>query len=126
MTSRATIIVIMTLFTQAICAPEVKGTMTKIAVTTLRSPADAVLSYKELLYILEVRNGDDGIKPESLSPCARAILGCCNEKVMNENCSEALNCGAFFFDVNPCEDKFVIDALSAARSFYEQINRVTR
>lgn len=123
MVHSATIICLMAVFTQAICAPQVKTTKDKIA-STLATPAN--LSYDELLFILKVRNGEEVKKPISLSPCARAILGCCQKKIMNEQCSETLQCGAFFFDVNPCEDKFVIDALNAARAFYEQFNTVRR
>ncbi|KAJ2951961.1 hypothetical protein O0L34_g4220 [Tuta absoluta] len=110
-----TLTILTVLLTQALCKPEVKS-------STFATPAN--LSYDELLYILKVRSGEQP-KPRRLSPCARAILGCCRERVMNEHCSETLKCGAFFFDVNPCEDKFIIDALNAARAFYEQFNSVT-
>ncbi|CAK1546196.1 unnamed protein product [Leptosia nina] len=83
------------------------------------------LSYNELLYILKTRNGDRTKPPKALSPCARAILGCCDEnKVINENCSVLLNCGAYFFDDNPCDDKFIYDALRAATAFYHQYDKV--
>ncbi|KPJ05618.1 hypothetical protein RR46_01680 [Papilio xuthus] len=82
------------------------------------------LTVDVLSYILSTRNGEDVNAPKTISPCASAILTCCNEKVMNPYCSERLKCGAFFFDDNPCEDKFVIDALKAARAFYEQLNSV--
>lgn len=123
MARSATIICLMAVFTQAICAPQVKARMDKIA-STLTTPAN--LSYDELLFIFKVRSGEEPKKPKSLSPCSRAILGCCRNKVMNEQCSETLQCGAFFFDVNPCDDKFVLDALNAARAFYEQFNNVRR
>lgn len=121
--SSATIICLMAVFTQAICAPQGKVTMDQIA-STIAPPAK--LTYDELLFILKVRNGEETRKRISLSPCARAILGCCQKNVMNEQCSETLQCGAFFFDVNPCDDKYVIDALNAARAFYEQFNTVRR
>ncbi|CAG4916377.1 unnamed protein product [Colias eurytheme] len=90
---------------------------------TIRSPAN--LSYEELSFILKTRHGLVEKPPKTLTPCARAILGCCDDKkVMNESCSESLKCGAFFFDDNPCEDKFIIDALKAAKNFYEQFNKV--
>lgn len=79
---------------------------------------------EELTYILSTRNGEYVNPPKTITPCASAILSCCNEKVINPYCSEKLKCGAFFFDDNPCEDKFVIDALKAARAFYEQLNSV--
>nr|XP_034829886.1 uncharacterized protein LOC117987031 [Maniola hyperantus] len=81
-------------------------------------------TYNELLYILQSRHGEVGNRPKHLTPCARAILGCCNNRVMNETCSENLKCGAYFFDDNPCEDKFIVDALHAAKLFYEQFNLV--
>lgn len=81
-------------------------------------------TYNELLYILQSRHGEAGKRPKHLTPCARAILACCNNKVMHETCSESLKCGAYFFDDNPCEDKFIIDALEAARQFYSQFNSV--
>lgn len=123
MVHSATIMCLMAVFTQAICAPQVKARMDKIA-STLTTPVN--IPYDELLFILKVRSGEEATKPKTLSPCARAILGCCQKKIMNEQCSETLQCGAFFFDVNPCEDKFVIDALNAARAFYEQFNTVRR
>ncbi|CAH0729396.1 unnamed protein product, partial [Brenthis ino] len=81
------------------------------------------VTYEELVYILHTRNGIDSARPKYLTPCARAILGCCKGKVINENCSEALHCGAYFFDNNPCDDKFILQALEAARSFYDQFTR---
>ncbi|CAH2235513.1 jg14778, partial [Pararge aegeria aegeria] len=81
-------------------------------------------TYNELLFILQSRHGMAGMQPKHLTPCARAILGCCNNKAMNDTCSENLKCGAHFFDDNPCEDKFIIDALEAAKLFYEQFNAV--
>ncbi|KPJ06039.1 hypothetical protein RR48_14481 [Papilio machaon] len=86
--------------------------------------SDDRFTVEELSYILATRNGEEVNQPKTISPCASAILSCCNEKVMNPYCSESLKCGAFFFDDNPCEDKFVIDALKAARAFYEQLNNV--
>lgn len=118
-----TIMFLMAVFTQAICAPQGKATMDKIA-STITTPVN--LRYDELLYLLSVRQGEEAQKPISLSPCARAILGCCQKNIMNIQCSETLKCGAFFFDVNPCDDKFVLDALDAARAFYEQFNTVRR
>lgn len=111
-----TVMIISTmLFAQALCAPEVnRNSIT----STAKPPAN--LSYDELLYILQTRNGIPQ-KPKTLSPCARAILGCCRDNQMNESCSETLKCGAFFFDVNPCDDRFVIDALKAAKEFYQQL-----
>lgn len=82
------------------------------------------LSYNELQYILNARNGFTEVPKITLSVCARAILGCCRQKDMNIMCSETLGCGAHFFDDNPCEDKFITVALKAAKSFYEQINTV--
>ncbi|CAG9559735.1 unnamed protein product [Danaus chrysippus] len=79
------------------------------------------IKYNELVYILETRHGNPAKKPTRLTPCARAILSCCEEKVINEGCSESLKCGAYFFDDNPCEDKFIIDALEAAKLFYQQL-----
>ncbi|XP_023933792.2 uncharacterized protein LOC112042851 [Bicyclus anynana] len=81
-------------------------------------------TYNELLFILQSRFGEAGPQPKHLTPCARAILGCCNNNVMNETCSESLKCGAHFFDDNPCEEKFILDALTAAKLFYEQFNTV--
>ncbi|KAL0882535.1 hypothetical protein ABMA27_000997 [Loxostege sticticalis] len=118
MPSHTTIILIATLVAQAICLPQVKRKIDNP--TTIRSPAN--LSLEELKFIIGVRNGDDVTPPKTMTPCARAILGCCNGTVMNESCSESLNCGAYFFDVNPCSEKFVVDALNAARTFYEQFN----
>lgn len=118
-----TIVFITTLiFAQAICRPEVqKNTIT--GGVTINVPAN--LSYNELRYILQARNGVDVLAPKVLSPCARAILGCCKDNQMNESCSESLNCGAFFFDDNPCDEKFIIDALKAAKSFYQQLKDTT-
>lgn len=101
------------LLTQAFCATEVNSIGQPI-----KSLAN--LPYEELVFILQSRLGI-AQKPRTLSPCARAILGCCKENRMNEHCSESLNCGAFFFDDNPCEDRFIIDALQAAKSFYTQL-----
>lgn len=89
-------------------------------VQTLKSPAN--MSYEELEYILQMKRGEETKKPKVLSPCARAILGCCTGPMMNSHCSEQLNCGAFFFDNNPCEERFVLDALNAAKSFYSQFD----
>lgn len=80
------------------------------------------MTYEELNYILKTKRGEVEVPPKTLSPCARAILGCCNGIVMNGHCSESLNCGAFFFDNNPCDEKFVVSALEAAKSFYKQFN----
>lgn len=90
--------------------------------STLKSPAS--MSYEELDYILRTKRGEVTVPPKKLTPCARAILGCCNDKVMNGHCSESLNCGAFFFDDNPCEEQFVVSALKAAKTFYKQLNEV--
>lgn len=108
------------LIAQALCAPQNKPVK---KIDPLRNPD---LSYEELNYIAKVRNGESPKEPKTLTPCARAILGCCVEKVMNTDCSEAHKCGGHFFDDNPCEDKFIIDALNAARIFYEQFNKVTK
>lgn len=112
-----TIVLIATLLNQICYAREIKG--------DARSPGDGqklTLTVGELSYILITRRGGDVSPPKNISPCARAILTCCNEKVINPYCSEALKCGAFFLDDNPCEDKFVIDALKAAKIFYTQLN----
>ncbi|CAH2105508.1 unnamed protein product [Euphydryas editha] len=82
------------------------------------------ITYDELQYILKSRHGEDSPRPKHLTPCARAILGCCNNNVMNENCSESLKCGAYFFDDNPCEERFILEALVAAKKFYEQFNNI--
>lgn len=119
MADTATIILITALFAQAICAPQA---VTEKSPSTFQSPAN--LSIEEITYIIKVRSGNvnDASPPRFLTPCARAILGCCNGSVINENCSESLKCGAFFFDANPCDDKFISEALQAARGFYEQFN----
>lgn len=82
------------------------------------------ITYDELVYILQSRHGGGSERPKTMTPCARAILGCCKDKVMNEYCSESLMCGAYFFDDNPCEDKFILQALEAASKFYDQFNNV--
>ena len=82
------------------------------------------ITYEELVYILQSRHGEESERPKYMTPCARAILGCCQNKVMNEYCSESLQCGAYFFDDNPCEDKFILQALEAARKFYDQFNNI--
>lgn len=82
------------------------------------------LTYSDLNFILNSRNGVTENPEVVLSPCARAILGCCKDNKINERCSEALKCGAFFFDDNPCDEKFIVSALKAARQFYEQYNIV--
>ncbi|XP_028173849.1 uncharacterized protein LOC114362592 [Ostrinia furnacalis] len=112
------IILVLTLIAQALGAPQSKKKID--APSTIRSPAN--LSLKELEYIVGVRRGEPVPPPKTLTPCARAILGCCQKSVMNESCSEALNCGAYFFDANPCSEKYVLDALNAARTFYDQFN----
>ncbi|KAJ8727545.1 hypothetical protein PYW07_001664 [Mythimna separata] len=114
-----TIILIATLMlTQAHSRPEVRRNTITSGSTI--SPPPASLSYNELRYILQARNGVEVQTPYNLSPCARAILGCCKEGQINESCSESLKCGAFFFDDNPCDEKFILDALKAAKSFYQQ------
>lgn len=120
MVNPTAVIIMATLIVQAICAPQLKKQM-EIS-STIRSAAN--LSLAELKFIVSVRNGENAIPPKTLTPCARAILACCKESVMNESCSENLKCGAYFFDVNPCDERFVIDALNAARTFYEQFNQV--
>lgn len=112
----STILVIAMLLAQAISAPQ-------NGVSTIKSPVNMTL--EELNYLLQVRSGQPQTQPKVLSPCARAILGCCRDKIMNPSCSESLNCGALFFDVNPCEERFVNEALKAASSFYEQLNNVS-
>lgn len=83
------------------------------------------LSYKELEYIYNSRLETKNRLKVPFTPCARAILGCCKEKKMIEGCSEELGCGSLFFDSNPCQDRFMIEALEAARLFYEQYNTVS-
>ncbi|GBP56980.1 hypothetical protein EVAR_79116_1 [Eumeta japonica] len=92
-------------------------------VPTISSPAN--LTYKELVYILQYRSGTVQKPVVVLSNCARAVLGCCNSGVMNQNCFESLRCGGLIFDDNPCEDKFIIEALKAAREYYDQWNDVS-
>ncbi|KAJ8733318.1 hypothetical protein PYW08_001616 [Mythimna loreyi] len=119
-----TIILIATLmFTQAMCRPEVRRNTITSGSTV--NPPPASLSYNELRFILQARNGVEVPTPQNLSPCARAILGCCKNNQMNESCSESLKCGAFFFDDNPCDEKFIMDALKAAKSFYQQFKETT-
>lgn len=102
-------------------ARNMKSTPASYNLTKNSSP---YISYDELYYILKSRHGEVIPRPKHLTPCARAILGCCNNSVMNESCSETLKCGAYFFDDNPCEDKFILEALEAAKKFYEQFNIV--
>ncbi|CAH0605887.1 unnamed protein product [Chrysodeixis includens] len=116
MAHKSTLIMSAMLFVQALSAP---NTNKNVITSTLQTPAN--LSYSELLYILESRRGHVGEKSKRLSPCARAILGCCKDNRMNEACSESLHCGAFFFDDNPCDEKFVLDALKSAKVFYQQL-----
>ncbi|CAG9795251.1 unnamed protein product [Diatraea saccharalis] len=123
MTSVAVITIVAALIGNVICAPaEVKGN--DRGVDTIRSPAN--LSFEELNYLLRVRSGVDtpNVNPIYLTPCARAILGCCKENVMNGDCSESLNCGAYFFDVNPCDVKYIQMALESAKAFYEQFDNL--
>nr|XP_004925663.3 uncharacterized protein LOC101736265 [Bombyx mori] len=108
------------LFVGTMCAPQVNLRNPNPVLSTIN------MSYEDLDYIVKFRSGQVHAKPRTLSPCARAILGCCNGKIMNSNCSESLQCGAFFFDENPCEDRFVEDALKAAKAFYEQSNKLPR
>ncbi|XP_075971804.1 hadley [Anticarsia gemmatalis] len=113
-----TIMIIATMvFTQAFSATEVNPNSIG---GTAQSPTN--MTYEELVYILQARQGVPQ-EARTLSPCARAILGCCKENRMNEQCSESLNCGAFFFDINPCDERFVIDALKAAKNFYQQFKQ---
>lgn len=121
MANLTAIIVMAALIAQVICAPQVKKQM-KTDTSTIRSLVN--LSLAELKFIVGVRRGENVSPPKTLTPCARAILSCCKGSVMNEECSESLECGAYFFDVNPCDERFVIDALNAARTFYEQFNQV--
>lgn len=111
---RISIIVMAALIAVASSAPQ--GSQAQ----TVKSPAD--MSYQELQYILQTKRGENTKQPKVLSPCARAILGCCTGLNMNSHCSEQLNCGAFFFDANPCEEQFVLDALNAAKRFYSQFD----
>ncbi|XP_063360782.1 uncharacterized protein LOC134649879 [Cydia amplana] len=104
---------------QALGAPQNKS----VKKVDSKNPAD--LSYEELKFIDLKRRGGFPTPPKRLSPCAKAILGCCEEKVIDPECSEALYCGAHFFDDNPCDDKFIIDALKAARQYYnDQFNKI--
>lgn len=103
---------------QAFGRPEARSN-TLISGITIKPPAN--LSYNDLRYILQARNGVDVPAPKTLSPCARAILGCCKDNVINESCSEALKCGAYFFDDNPCDAKFIVSALKEAKTFYTQL-----
>ncbi|KAG7307810.1 hypothetical protein JYU34_006407 [Plutella xylostella] len=83
--------------------------------------SSANLSYDELVFILKNRNSKTGMKPpKTFSPCARAILSCCTDKKLKTKCSEDMGCGAHFFDDNPCDEKFVVEALRAAKIFYRQ------
>ncbi|KAJ0178707.1 hypothetical protein K1T71_005482 [Dendrolimus kikuchii] len=112
--SYSAIVLMTVVLASAYAAPQTSPTATK--------PPN--ISPEDLTYIIKVRNGEATTPPVNLSPCARAILGCCKANVMNTQCSENLKCGAFFFDVNPCEDKFIVEALQAARMFYQQFNKV--
>ncbi|VVC87475.1 unnamed protein product [Leptidea sinapis] len=88
----------------------------------LSSPAH--LTYDELVYLLQSRFGTQNVaKPMVLSPCAKAILGCCKEGSMDVSCSETLKCGAHFFDDNPCGERFIISALDAATKYYNQFGK---
>lgn len=116
-TYRTIMIIVTTMFAQALCRPEVNR---NAIASTIKTPAS--LTYEELVYILQARHGRVENKPIVLSPCARAILGCCKDNRMNESCSEDLKCGAFFFDVNPCDETFILDALNAAKTFYQQLH----
>ncbi|CAH1647116.1 unnamed protein product [Spodoptera littoralis] len=116
MASYTTLVIVTMVLAQAFCRPEGNKNSNY---STIKPPAS--LSYNELVYILQARHGKDVPRPKILSPCARAILGCCKDNHINESCSESLNCGAFFFDDNPCDEKFVLDALKAAKSFYQQL-----
>lgn len=117
MAAYKTLIIVTMLMTHIFCATKINQNAVN---GTISSPSN--LSYEELVYIIQERNGVPQ-RPRMLSPCARAILGCCKENQMNEGCSEALGCGAFFFDDNPCDDRFVVDALKAANTFYHQLKR---
>lgn len=110
MAATSILVIGLLMITQAICAPQ-SGS----SVRSRLAPAKTAEEIK----------GQDLKPPYALSPCARAILGCCNNKVMNSHCSESLKCGAFFFDNNPCDDKYVLEALKAANKFYSQFNKVS-
>lgn len=114
-TNTITIIAIM-MFAQAFGRPQINRN--SFIGSTIKPPAN--LSYNELRYLLQARHGVDVPTPKTLTPCAKAILGCCKDNHMNESCSESLNCGAHFFDDNPCDEKFIRNALNAAKRFYQQ------
>lgn len=119
---RVTIAVISLLIASAVSAPQ-KNATSETRLKLESSALKSQMTTEELEYILKTKSRDAREPPKKLSPCARAILGCCNDaKVMNSHCSESLNCGAFFFDDNPCEEEFVISALNAAHTFYKQFD----
>lgn len=111
----ATIVIMAVILISALAAPQNP---------TLETKPSSVIPPEDLTYIIKIRNGEPTTRPRNLSPCARAILGCCKGNVMNSQCSENLNCGAFFFDVNPCDESYIEGALQAARKFYEQFDKV--
>lgn len=117
MTSLSTIIFGFIVIIQAIYAQNNKEQTSSIP----KPSTPANMTYDELIYIYQSRQGVKQAKPKNLTPCAKAILSCCNDKTINEHCSESLKCGAYFFDDNPCDDKFILDALKAAKIFYEQM-----
>ncbi|KOB65204.1 Uncharacterized protein OBRU01_23065, partial [Operophtera brumata] len=100
----STFMVIGLLIAAAVSAPQ-SSPNSDTTTSTIKSTVS--MSYEELDYILRTKKGEVSVPPKLLSPCARAILGCCKDKVMNEHCSEMLKCGAFFFDDNPCDEQFV-------------------
>lgn len=115
---KVTVMALCLLIAAAVCAPQNKLNSD----SSVSNRQTSLMTYEELEYILRTKRGEPGVLPKKLSPCARAILGCCNGIVMNSHCSESLKCGAFFFDDNPCEEEFVISALKAASVFYNQFN----
>ncbi|CAH2071087.1 unnamed protein product, partial [Iphiclides podalirius] len=117
MATKGLIIAFLAILLNQIC--HARG-ITTVERSTSDSKSKLTLTVQELSFILSTRRGDNVKPPRTISPCARAILTCCNGKVINSQCSESMKCGAFFFDDNPCEDKFIVDALNAARTFYEQ------
>lgn len=88
---------------------------------------NSALSYEELEYIFSRQQGIGNVqRPKTLTPCARAILGCCKGGIMEEECSVDVGCGAYFFDANPCTKTFVRDALAAARAYYGQFLGISK
>lgn len=115
-------VIIAALVAELTCSPaDLKNHKSKKVAMQPIYTNQAHLLYEELQYIYSLQHGNGtAVRPKTLTPCARAILGCCKEGQMQEICSVDLGCGAYFFDDNPCDEKFVIDALNAAQAFYEQ------